>query len=386
VNIEKGVPLEKLRWFESLLGVDESSFEALGPYRGLFAAANDAFAADFSDRLRHIPEARIYLDHQRHEGYLRQAWAGWFFLLFDEGFTDRFLAYQWKSGLRHVEVGMDHRFIALGYSYLRQFCQKIIADNVPVEERETLLHMVDKMVDLCLLVETQAFVEATTQCDAEVVRGVSHQVRNPLTVIGGNIARLKRKAPPNDPVHATYDILIEESERLEGMVNDAAAYSEMFRKETVFSRISLRELISEALEKVRERHSGDDTQIVFDLDPEASEVYADRADMSIMFFHLLENSFESLDRARPLVRIVSRRRKEEPAFVEVEVFNTGRPPSADEIVRLFAPFSSTEPFGTGLGLSIVRLAARRNLGEVFLEPVPGEGMRSVVKLPAAVVG
>lgn len=34
--------------------------------------------------------------------------------------------------------------------------------------------------------------------------------------------------------------------------------------------------------------------------------------------------------------------------------------------------------------SIARLAARKSLDEVFLEPAPGKGMRSLVKLPAVV--
>lgn len=384
MNIEKDAPFEKLRWFRLLLDLNESHFERLGPYRGLFTNAKEAFAGDFFDRLRRIPEARIYLDHERQKGYLRRVWAGWFFLLFDEGFTDRFLAYQWKSGLRHVEVGTDHRFIILGYSYLRQFCQGVIADGVPEEKREDLLHTVDKMVDLCLLVETQAFIEATSRCNIEVVRGMSHHVRNPLTVIGGNIARLRKKAAADDPVRETYDILMEESERLEAMVEDAATYSEMFQKETVFSRVSLRDLIPGVLERMRETYAGRDPETILELGPGASDVYADRADMAVLFLHLFGNSFEGLEGARTLIRITSRRGKEEPVFVEIEIFNTGRPPSADEIEALFVPFSSTRPRGTGFGLSIARLAARKNLGEVFLESLPGEGMRSTVKLPAVV--
>lgn len=383
MNIEKGAPLEKLRWFESLLGLDASSLEEINPFRTLFTAEKDSFARDFFDRLRKIPETHIYLDHQKREGYLRDAWAGWFLLLFHEGFTDRFLSYQWKSGLRHVEVGIDHRFIILGYSYLRQFCHRVIASGVPEGRREAVLDIVDKMVDLCLLVETQAFIEATAQCDVEVVRGMSHQVRNPITVIGGNLARLKKRAPSGDPVHEIYDVLIEESERLEEMVDDAEAYSDLFRKETVFFRMSLEDVITDALERAKKRFSDLGPKIVLELAPKASEVYADKADMEIMFLHLFENVFEMLDRARPHIRITSRCGKGRPVFVEVEISITGRSPSADEIKNLFAPFNSLDPYGTGFGLSIARLAARRNLGEVFLESIPNEGMRIVVKIPAA---
>lgn len=384
MNIEVSAPLEKLRWFRTLLGLNEDSLAELAPFRHVFTKAKDTFGRDFFGQLQQIPETRIYLDHQKHDGYLQHAWAGWFGLLFSEGFSDRFFAYQWRSGLRHVEVGIDHRFITLGYSYLRQFCQSIIKTGVPEERREALLQTVDKMVDLCLLVETQAFIEATAQCDVEVVRGISHQVRNPLTVIGGNIARLKRKAAPDDPAHEIYDTLIAENRRLEAMVNDAAIYSEMFQKEAVFSRVSLKELIPGLLAEAGEKFIDNCPEVVLDLDPEASEVHADKADIAVMFLHLFANSFEALDRAKPLVRVSSRRGKEEHAFVEIEIFNSGPPPSAEEMAGLFVPFSSSKPYGTGFGLSIARLAARKSLGDVFLAPVPGEGMKSVVKLPAVV--
>jgi signal transduction histidine kinase len=379
-------PLEKLRWFKTLLGLDDDSITMLLPHRQVFTDAKDKFADAFFDYLHRIAETRIYLDHQRRSGYLQEAWARWLTSLFTADFSDNFLTYQWRSGLRHVEVGIDHRFITLGYSFLRQFCQEIIKAGVTGGDREILFQTVDKMVDLCLLVETQAFIEATSQCDIEVVRGISHQVRNPLTVIGGNIARLKRKAAPNDPAHALFDALILENKRLEAMVNDAAVYSEMFEKEAAFSRISLQELIPKVLAVLRERSAADDVEIILGLDPDASDVHADKDDMEIMFLHLLQNSFEAVDRARPLIRISSKRRSEEPTFIDVEIFNTGHAPSSEEIASLFVPFSSTKPHGTGFGLSIARLAARKSLGDIFLEALPGEGTRSVVKLPAFVKG
>jgi len=49
--------------------------------------------------------------------------------------------------------------------------------------------------------------------------------------------------------------------------------------------------------------------------------------------------------------------------------------------NLFVPFYSSKPLGTGFGLPIAELAARKNLGDLSLEPVPEQGTRCVVKLP-----
>jgi signal transduction histidine kinase len=382
MNTDVNPPHEKLNWFKMQLGLDDRSMAVLDRYRGVFEERKDVFARDFFRHLSDISETRIYLEHQRHAGYLETAWAKWFALLFNEDFSDLFLRYQWRSGLRHVEVGVDHRFIVLGYSYLRQFCQETIRTSVMVDDREVLLLMVDKMVDLCLLVETQAFIEATAQCDIEVVRGIAHQARNPLTVIGGNVARLKRKAPPGDPTHAVYDALMIENKRLESMVNDAATYSEMFSKEPVFLPVPLEVVIQEIARELKTK-ANIDVKIVLDLKPETSNVLGDRHDVRILFHQLLSNAIEAVDPVDPVITITSRFWAAERSFVEVEIFNTGRPLSAGEIAALFVPFNSTKAYGTGFGLSIARLAARKNLGDILLEPVAGKGNRCIVKLPAA---
>ena len=49
--------------------------------------------------------------------------------------------------------------------------------------------------------------------------------------------------------------------------------------------------------------------------------------------------------------------------------------------NIFVPFFSLKPFGTGLGLPIALLAARKNLGDLYLEPADGNGTRCVIRLP-----
>lgn len=383
MNSEAEAPFQKLDRFQTLLGLTENSLNALETYRSYMVAKKDVFAQEFFLYLQKIPETRIYLDHQEHPGRLQAAWSKWFESLFEEDFSEQFLLFQWRSGLRHVEVGVDHRFITLGYSYLRQFCQRAIRTGVPPTDRETLLTLVDRMVDFCLLVETQAFVEGTTQCDIEIVRGISHQVRNPLTIIGGNIARLKRKTSPEDPVYTLYDALIAESKRLEAMVDDATTYSEMFQKDVAFTRISLPEIIRQTMDELKRKNIGNNVDIVLAFDPDASDILADRDDVFVLFLQLIRNALEAADPSSPSVRISSARWEQEPSFVEIIIFNTGPTPSTDEIAAFFLPFSSTKPYGTGFGLSIAHLAARKNLGDVRLEPVAGEGVRTLVKLPAA---
>jgi signal transduction histidine kinase len=383
MDTEASAPLSKLKRFKTLIGLDGPYFGAIEPFKDSLVNRSKLFARDFSEYIQTIPEISIYLEHQKYPGHLEEAWSRWFELLFKEAFSEQFLLYQWRTGLRHVQVGVDHRFVMLGYSFLRQFCQQSIGVEALPSERANLLLLIDRIVDFCLLVETQAFVEATARCDIEIVKGISHQVRNPLTVIGGNVARLKRKSAPDDPVRATYDTLYTESKRLEAMVDDAATYSAMFQKDTRFSRVKLPELVAQVIRELREKEVTGEVDLTVDFDVDMPEVLVDKEDIQIMFLHVLLHAIESSDPARQSVNVLSRSQGKKLDFVEVEVVSTGLIPSTEELESLFLPFSSTKPKGTGFGLAIARLAARRSLGDVFIAPALLKGMKTVVKLPAA---
>jgi signal transduction histidine kinase len=385
VKIDIPVPLEKLAWFQAKLGLGAEEMQELGRRRDLFVPRKHEFAESLFQRFYEIQETRAILDHERRKEQLKKVWSRWYELLFQGQLTAQALTYLWRSGLRHVEINLDKRFVNLAYSFVRIFFQEICGRTLPPSEHYALLTTFDKVVDFCVLIETHAYVTATSQCDMEVVKGISHQVRNPLTVIGGNILRLQRKTEPGSTAHKTYEMILMESKRLENMVRDAGIYSELFQNEPALSTVSIAETISWALKRLEGLPEMKGARIETRIGSDPSHVQADPAGLEILFYHLLQNALEGMDPENPLIRISSRGTGPEQALVEIEIFNTGRPPDPEDLDRIFVPFYSTKPFGTGLGLPIAQVVARKSLGDVVLEPVPGQGTRCIVTLSAAPV-
>jgi len=236
-------------------------------------------------------------------------------------------------------------------------------------------------VDFCVLIETHAYVIATSQCDLEVVRGISHQVRNPLTVIGGNILRLQKKVDPASPVHQTYETILKENERLEEMVRDAATYSELYQKEPAIDEVPLESIISAALKGLEKARAHKRVAIAVELHPEYPDVQGDAKDLETMFFYLLQNSIEAADAQEPYIGVSSRGKEKDLGFVEIEIFNNGKSPNQEDMDNLFVPFYSSKPYGTGFGLPIAQLAAKKNMGELYLERVPERGTKCIIQLP-----
>jgi signal transduction histidine kinase len=381
MKIDTPVPFARLNWFQKKLGLDDREQENLAKHRDVFLIVKERFSEEFFRYFWEIKETRIILDHERRGPHLKKLWEQWYEMIFTEAITPKVLGVLWRSGLRHVELNIDKRFINLGYAFVRQFFHETARDAVPSEDLYAVTTALDKVVDFCVLIETHAYVVATSQCDLEVVRGISHQVRNPLTVIGGNILRLQKKLDPGSPVHQVYETILKENERLEAMVRDAATYSELYQKEPDISEVSLASIISEALKGLEKNRARKGVAIVVELSPEYPDVQGDSKDLETMFHYLLQNSIEAADAQKPLIRVSSRGKEKDLGFVEIEVFNNGKPPDQEEMDNLFVPFYSSKPHGTGFGLPIAQLAAKKNQGELYLERVPEQGTKCVIQLP-----
>ncbi len=375
------IPYAKLHTFMRRLGIHEAKLKEIEPLKDFFAGHKDQFASYFHDFFMSIPEARLIIEHEHRSGYLVQAWARWFEALFCNGLDDEFLGYLWKVGMKHVEIKLDKRFSNMGFSVVRQFCQEVVLSELPPDLAVGVLKLVDKLIDFCLLVETDAYVESTTRCDIEIIKGIADRIRNPVTIIGGNINRLMRHADSKDPAYPVYQFISAQSVKCERLVRDIKTYMEVFEREPRMEKIALESMFDEVLGGLFKQGKYERPRMEINLEPAASYILADALDMKALFGHLLENSLEALAGSAPYIRILSKIGGAPPHSLIVEMFNTGVPLEVEDMEQLFSPFYSTKPGGSGFGLSIARQAVRNNLGRLSLEPVEGEGTMAVVILP-----
>ncbi len=378
--VDYPIPLERLRYFQRKLGVDQAEFAALEGYRETFISCQDEFGRFFWDCFWDIERTRPVLEHGPNPRQLEKTKSVWFGRLFKDDLNQRFIQTLWSSGIKHVQANLDQRYINLGYSLTRQFCHKIISEDIAEGHREPVARAVDKMLDFCVLVATDSYITMTSRCDRHVIQGIAHQVRNPITVIGGNIRRLQKEVEKESPAYNAYEAVLEENLRLERMVKDVSAYTSLFQTEPHPEPVSLGNLLQDLLASLSRGRDMRSIKIEKELDPDLDSVFGDPQDLGIMFHHLLENSLEALDENDPRIRITTRPGPN-PDTVELELFNTGDPPAPEGIEPLFAPFHSSKPKGTGFGLPIADMVARRNLGSFSLMRAKGGGTVSTIRLP-----
>ncbi|MEW5914647.1 MAG: protoglobin domain-containing protein [Thermodesulfobacteriota bacterium] len=378
---QEPVPFERLESFLEKLGLDQQTMAVLAPHRQVFTSRQEEFGQFFLDYFLNIPRTRLILEQNHAAQRHQKALSLWFGALFSHDLDRHFLTFLWNSGVRHVQLSLDQRFVNLGYAVTRQFCQDLIQTQVPAAERQALTALVDRMLDFCVLVATDSFISMTSRCDREMIEGIAHQVRNPVTVIGGNILRLLKKAPVDDPARRSYETVLAENQRLERMVADIALYTELYQSEPHPQPCSLAQALEAARRRLEQAGRLQGVRVVQELDPALPQVMVDPKDLEILFGQLLDNAAEAADQTDPRVEVRSRPGRA-PGFVEVEIFNTGSAPDLEQIQELLSPFSSSKPMGTGMGLPIASLAARRSMGSLALEPA-ADGVRCLINLPLA---
>lgn len=378
--VDSTIPIERLRYFQEKLGVHKAEFALLDDYRETFIARQSEFGRFFWESFWDIERTRPVLEHGPDPRHLEKTKSLWFGRLFKDKLDQRFIQILWSSGIKHVQANLDQRYINLAYSLARQFCHKIITENIAKGQREPVASVIDKLLDFCVLVATDSYISMTSRCDRHVIQGIAHQVRNPITVIGGNIRRLQKEVAKESPAYNAYEAVLEENYRLERMVKDVSAYTNLFQSEPSPEPVSLSRLLQDLLASLARGRDMRLIKIEIEMDPNLELVFGDPQDLEIMFQHLLENSLEALDPDDPCLRITTRPGPN-PDTVEVELFNTGDPPAPEALEPLFAPFHSSKPKGTGFGLPIADMVARRNMGTFKLGPAEEGGTLGVIRLP-----
>lgn len=223
--------------------------------------------------------------------------------------------------------------------------------------------------------------EANIDLDAFTAT-VSHDLKTPLTVIGG-FSRVLMKAH-SDKLDAAGKELLNEIQtyvgRMEKLINDLLAFSRSGRQKMNISRVDMENLARTVLGELRELYVGRAVEVIIQPVPPA---YADYALIHQVFVNLLLNAFKfTRQRENAVIEVACLEGKNEATYY---VRDNGVGFDAKNQEGLFGAFHQlhgTQQFGgTGVGLSIVKRIVERHGGRVWAEGKVDEGATFFFTLP-----
>ncbi len=201
---------------------------------------------------------------------------------------------------------------------------------------------------------------------------ISHEVKNPLMVIGGMARQVLRNVDAPQENLAKLKIIVEEIRRLEEFLAEVGSFARL--SEVKKGAVNLNSLIQEmALQLAPSLHEKQ-IKLSLNLDPELPQVQFDPLHLRQVLLNLAKNSLEAMPAGGNLTFASGCRNGR--VFVEISDTGEGIPPEL--LDKIFHPFYSTKAKGSGLGLAISKTIIEAHQGEIEVASEPHLGTRVTV--------
>jgi two-component system sensor histidine kinase PilS (NtrC family) len=211
--------------------------------------------------------------------------------------------------------------------------------------------------------------------------GLAHEIRNPIASIRGSIEVLRQNLKPQGADRRLMDIVLRESDRLDGTIAEFLEFSRPRRREPVLT--DLTQMIDEVL-LLLSQQAGPALKIVRDFPDGSVKTYVDPAQIRQALWNLGRNGIDAMPQGGTLRVVAQMAPGADPSkrpVVEIAVEDSGVGAANEHLPHIFEPFYTTKPDGTGLGLAIVHRIIQEHEGEVRVESGPAGGARFVIALP-----
>ena len=220
------------------------------------------------------------------------------------------------------------------------------------------------------------------------INAVTHELKTPIASIKLYLETLKSRDLPVEKRREFYDVMLADTDRLLGTVEQVLQAGRINEKDTgsKFEELDLNKLLSEAIDLVCTRYNLNDGAVRYSPPSTEISIVGDREELHTAFTNLIDNAVKYSDK-EPRISVRLKATAMNKADIYIKDNGVGIPPS--DLKRVFKRFyrssrPASGPKGTGLGLSIVRSIIVRHGGRVGAES-KGEGKGSTfwVQLPRA---
>ncbi|MFT7527729.1 MAG: two-component system nitrogen regulation sensor histidine kinase GlnL [Arenicella sp.] len=278
-----------------------------------------------------------------------------------------------------------------------------LASNSQFTLREVGLSVTSSLVDMTIsplihedrrfiLIEINSikrisrFIKETNQLERQqsfrmMMRGLAHEIKNPLGGIRGAAQLLDRELDDSGHQQLT-DILIKEADRLTQLVDRVMGSREQFK----LLKINIHEVLEHVAGLVLVKSSSRSLKLINKLaierhyDPALPEINADKQQLIQAVLNIVGNAIEAqVESSSPRIglitqfeRFVTINQILHRQALKIKIWDDG--PGIEKHMRdiIFDPLVTGRPTGSGLGLSITQEIIQRHQGVVQLEDFEGK--------------
>jgi signal transduction histidine kinase len=209
----------------------------------------------------------------------------------------------------------------------------------------------------------------------EMAAKIAHDIRNPMTAIGGFARRMLKKATADTTTNSYLQIIVHEVDRLEKILGDILSFSKPSAPQ--LRDADLNQLIGETYAMMAPELEQHRIRVARELDPRLPPVRIDRDQIERVLINLIKNAVEAM----PEGGAITASTRLEGRQVRIETADTGPGIAEENLYKIFEPFYTSKATGSGLGLTLAAQIVSSHGGTMEVFRREPSGISIVIVLP-----
>ncbi len=205
---------------------------------------------------------------------------------------------------------------------------------------------------------------------------VSHQIRNPVTIIGGLAKRLPKELALSKGQLGYFDTISTCVNRMEDIVTAVYEYSSLNAGERRLTDLDL--IMNMAREEALLRFSVLPVEVNWQVEITPCELPADRYELSRGIAEIFANSIESFAVSPGVIKVSGAAHEKS---YRLEITDTGRGIPEANLNFIFDPFFTTKTVGVGMGLCKAQKIIKDHDGRITAGNVESGGTKISIEFP-----
>lgn len=305
------------------------------------------------------------------------------------------LPYQELASESEMDIRAMHEAVTTGHSYTKREARLQLQNQHSItldysvspvahpELRTPTLLIELQSRDRLLRISREEQLIAKQETTRSLVRGMAHEVKNPLGGIRG-AAQLLERALPEEELKEYTGIIIEEADRLRDLVDRMLGPRIIPKREPV----NIHEVLERVCQLIGVESAGE-IELARDYDPSIPEIEGDRDQLLQAMLNISRNAMQALTEgdkapAHPVLSIRTRSVRQftigqmrHRLVAQVDIADNGPGIPAELRDQLFYPMVSGRAEGSGLGLSISQAIINQINGIIECNSSPGNTVFSI---------
>ncbi|TXK90259.1 HAMP domain-containing histidine kinase, partial [Parageobacillus sp. SY1] len=210
---------------------------------------------------------------------------------------------------------------------------------------------------------------------SQLAASISHEIRNPLTVVKGFIQLLKTPSLSQDAKDRYIQIALDEINRAEAIINEYLTFAKPASNKV--ERLMVDDQLRKVIQMLAPMAHMNSIEIVEELQPGA--IVGNIQYFQQCFLNLIKNSIEAMPNGGTLT--ISSRLHGDHVIITIK--DTGVGMTTEQVNRFGEPYFSTKEKGTGLGTMVAVKMIQTMQGTLHIQSEVNKGTTLTITFPKA---